>query len=506
MNPYLSLATRLSAALLCLLSSLLPSALHAQVKQPLSESDFVNLYMPKSIAVKAQGAKQAQEVTGIAATEELFGPRLLASGGRFKSNEDPSNRFQPTLTPVDEVSVGIQQRLPLGMSVDGGVFANQKSAADGSFTDATQVGAKISLRVDLLKNRSGVLDQAHLDLNQIKNERVTTESKILSKQQEVSARKIYWSFIANQESLALSLKLENSAKRQLSEIEARMRASVADAGEIARYRSQLQSRRGSILLFEHEKELLWQAVQKQTTGINPDQYEFKVEAAKSSEPAINECIAKVGMERSVNPQHTLVDENIAKYRQELDKELETLNVRSKADLAFVGSAQTTGVSDSYTRALERQSEAFKTGNYLGLEFSMPLGEKSSRTEKAIIAAKKLGIEAQSDSLASELTATSRAMEKNLSILKRGLEIQKENSSYLEVSYKEMLRKFDQGRIPLTMVINEQDALFQSELQVINFQKQIIHTLLDYFAVFSEFPCQWNTAVGNINLSLTEVGS
>jgi hypothetical protein len=483
---------------------LFSSVVHAQSKEPLNETGFVGLFLPRSIAVKVQGAQQAQELIGLAGTEEMYSPRLKASGGRFRTNEDPANRFQPSLTPVDEVNVGVQQQLPSGISVEGGVFANQKSAADNAFVDATQIGAKVSLRVDLLKNRSGQMDQAKLQLSRIKNERVATQSKITSKQQEISARKLYWNFIANQESLALAAKLENSAKKQLSEAEARQRLSVADAGEIARYRSQLQSRRASILLFQHERELLWQAVQRQTNGIDPDRYEFNVKAAKLSAPAINECLAKVVNEKAIDPKNTLLDENIANYRQELEKELENLNVHSKADLAFIGSAQTSGVSDSYGRAIERQAEAFKFGNYLGLEFSMPLGDKSSRTEKAMIAAKKLGIEAQADVLESELTSTFRAMEKSLAILQKGLATQKENSSYLSVSYREMRRKFDQGRIPLTMVINEQDALFQSELQEITFQKQIVHTLLDYFAVFSEFPCEWNQGLTDNNTSAVEV--
>lgn len=457
----------------------------------LDEEAFTKLFVEGSLALKAQEAQRERETVQVALGEEAFGSRLKVTGGRFKSNELPPIPFQPTITPVDDVNVSIQKMLRAGVRVEGGAFASQKSALDNSFTDATQVGARLSLRMDLGKNRLGKLDDVRLRLNDTRLERQNIETEIVKKEQEIAARKLYWSLIANLESTELAMQLEKSAERQLAEARERQRLSVADAGEIARYRSQLQSRKGSILLFEHERELLWQAFRLQTAGLEPDNYRPDLQAARKSNEKIGRCLAQVMATKKPDPGSTLLDEQIELYRKELADEITTSTAHSQSDLALIISSQTTGVDKTYGGALSNTTESFRTGNYIGLEFSMPLGDTQTRTEKALIAAKKLGLEVQADMLASEVSGIFRSMERNLLILQKGLATQKENSGNLKVSYREMQRKFDKGRIPISMVISEQDALFQSELQEISFQKQIVHTLLDYFAVFTQFPCEWN---------------
>jgi hypothetical protein len=122
---------------------------------------------------------------------------------------------------------------------------------------------------------------------------------------------------------------------------------------------------------------------------------------------------------------------------------------------------------------------------------MPLGSDSKASEKALVTAKKNSLLAQSQTLNNEIESSFLTMTKSLALLNQGLQSQEANSENLKISYKEMERKFQQGRVPVATLISEQDALFQSELQEISFRKQIAHLLLDYLSVFSSFPCQWN---------------
>jgi uncharacterized protein (DUF2132 family) len=108
-----------------------------------------------------------------------------------------------------------------------------------------------------------------------------------------------------------------------------------------------------------------------------------------------------------------------------------------------------------------------------------------------VALKRNSIEAQKMSLKNELRSTHDTMLKSIELLNSGLSRQIENSKSMDISYREMLRKFRQGRVPVTTLVLEQDALFQSQLQEISIKKTISHVLLDYFSVFNSYPCSWN---------------
>jgi outer membrane protein TolC len=134
---------------------------------------------------------------------------------------------------------------------------------------------------------------------------------------------------------------------------------------------------------------------------------------------------------------------------------------------------------------------FNKGWGAGLYLQIPLGFQKSRSEKFLSVAKEMGLSAQKEAYQNTFRAPHVAILKGLKLLSEGLKTQEQNSKNLTTNYNEVRLKFNQGRIPLAMVISEQDLLFQSRLQEINIKKMIAHTLLDYFGVFTEHPCSWN---------------
>jgi hypothetical protein len=160
-------------------------------------------------------------------------------------------------------------------------------------------------------------------------------------------------------------------------------------------------------------------------------------------------------------------------------------------LQLLAQAQTTGVSDSFSSAQRDLSDENRAGYGVGLMLTVPLESSSDESERALLAVKKNSLQAQQLSLKKELESTHGTMVKALELLSLGLKNQVQNSQNLRINYQEVQRKFQQGRIPVSTVIFEQDALFQSQLQEITFKKQLAHAVLDYFQVFHQFSCSWN---------------
>ncbi len=480
---------------LCIALALADWSASAQNKI-MTERDLVRLSQENSILGKAYDAQAAGKAAALAMTREMYGARLNASASQLKSGESPLTEFQPTMTPVTEYSATVLQKMPYGISLEGGVFAGQSSALDRSFENATQVGAKLSLRIELLKNRFGSIDSAQIDAAESGRKRGEFERRIARKQHEINIRKVFWSLVANWQSIELSNKLQESATRQLKYAEDRRRIGAADIGEIARYKSQLQSRVGSVLLFEHEREVLWQTIQRQIRDFNPREYRLDGSFLDSSQRAITQCLQKVLATKTIDRDASLFDEVIDAYKAELTNEIKVTEQHGSPQLALFGVSQMSGSNNSYSAAFDHLVDKKQTSTVIGLELDIPLGSKATHTEQALIQAKRNEIEAQYEQLQSDLTASFQTMESNLLILQKGLRNQADTSTNLTISYRDTLKKFDQGRVPLSVVITEQDALFQSELQELTLRKQITHTLLDYFAVFSEFPCSWNQINSN----------
>jgi len=193
-NPKLSTKPELSA----------PAGAAQGAPHSWTERALVQQYRTASPVRKSLEAARQQRSLDETLTQEQFAPRLVASGGRTTSNEKPVSPMQPTMSPIDTVQLGVQQKLRHGVQLEGSLFGNQSSTADGTLTDATKVGAKFQVQLELLKNRMGVLDTAQVETASIKSKRAELETRIANKKQEIEIRKLHWSIVANELSLALS--------------------------------------------------------------------------------------------------------------------------------------------------------------------------------------------------------------------------------------------------------------------------------------------------------------
>jgi outer membrane protein TolC len=462
--------------------------------QVLTEQKILSLYRENSVVHKAAQAQKASGDLQKSLLDEMYSPRLQAQLGLSRSGERAPNQFQPVISPAEQWSVGIQQKLSLGTTLSASVFGSQNSV-DGSFREATQVGAKAEIQVDLWRNIFGQLDRAQLGSAQAQKQKAQFQFLIQQKKNESELRKLYWSLMASDQSRKLSEELLKSAEAQLKDALDRSRAGVADRGEVARTRSLVEGRKANLLLFEYEREVLMQAFEKQLTGFRGSEWVLDSQKAFSSEKIVGQCLVQIRTQAAMNLDHTDLDEWIEQIQKETEAELSIADRHSSADLQLVASLQTTGVGNSYSSSQDNLSDERKTGQSVGLVWTMPLGGASKKSEAALLQLKQTSLRAQSESLTNELESTYRTMRKALELLQRGLQNQEKTTESLSQSFQDTNRKFQQGRIPISTLIYEQDALFQSRLQEITFKKQISHVLLDYFAVFNKYPCAWNLLQG-----------
>lgn len=461
---------------------------HAQV---LNERKVLEIHRAQSIQSQNLLAQKSSIDLSASLLDESFSPRLKGKLNYANSGEKPLIPFQPVISPTEDWDVSVEQRLRRGVGLSAGVFGSQSSAANGSFANATRMGLQAQISIDLWKNFLGRMDQNQSLSLQAQKKRAQLNYELQLRRSEIDSRKVFWSLVAVDQSIELSKRLLESAQQQLSEALKRNAAGVADRGEVARYRSQVDSRNSSLLLFQYEKTMLMQTLERNWKDFRSAGWSIDLNESEAQSPKVQQCIAAISSRAAPPLEGSAFDEMVHLFKAEIEAETAVAATHGDVDVQLLAQAQRSGVSDSFSAAQKDLSEENRAGYGVGLVITVPLGSSSRNSERALLAVKRNSLEAQQRSLNKELESTHTAMVKSLELLNQGLKNQIQNSQNLRINYQEVQRKFQLGRVPVSTLITEQDALFQSQIQEITFKKQLAQSVLDYFQVFHEFPCSWN---------------
>src|SRR5690606_11404937 len=88
----------------------------------------------------------------------------------------------------------------------------------------------------------------------------------------------------------------------------------------------------------------------------------------------------------------------------------------------------------------------------------------------------------------QVVNTHQQLVKSIGLLTDVIESQKVSSEQLGKRLRLMKKKYEQARVSVNDLVNDQDALLNSELTTIDTQLQILNTLFDYLVVYTETPC------------------
>ena len=104
---------------------------------------------------------------------------------------------------------------------------------------------------------------------------------------------------------------------------------------------------------------------------------------------------------------------------------------------------------------------------------------------------KLQHSSRYDNLSGKIKTYHKQINQQITLLQMVFQNQKVNSEKLEISLRTTKTKYNQARIDVYNLINDQDAYLQSQLAEIDTKLAVVTTLLDYLAVFTELPCEFN---------------
>jgi outer membrane protein TolC len=458
----------------------------------------------------AKGSPSLDEIQAVFLSSELrnkelredISPELYGRASYRETNEKPIIPFIPIFSPVKLAELGVRQKLAHGFSVGAAAGTQQQSAvsASGKYRDVTITNINFTVQMDLWRDLFGRATKAKLKNASDENKRADLEQQIQKKAFLISLRKTYWALVANNESMKISRELLKYAQAQSEETVRRFRNSVAEQDEVARYKAQVASRTGTLTSLEYQK----QGYTRQLKTLLPELSDADISLAdydldKTLKDVLT-CTEVIASESKIPYQNTLYDESISLLTGMLSNN-RTINERyADTDVSLFGRVQSVGVSSdpklsgfkgSYGGSWDDMMLQNRTGYEVGLNVTVPLGDAKASTQRTKELYDEKRLRAFIGRTEANVITSHQEILKTITLLNQVIESQRINTEQLNKRLLYMRKKYQQARASVNDLVQDQDALLSSELITIDTKLAVLNVILDYLAVYTETPCDFN---------------
>jgi outer membrane protein TolC len=434
--------------------------------------------------------------------KETFAPELFGQVSSSETNERPIIEFIPVWSPLQMAQLGVRQNLSYGLSAQAALGIDQRSATSpgSKYRDVTTTSVNFTVQIDLWKDLLGRMGQAKLLSHELSSRKAKIESDIQTKSFFISLRRIYWSIVATQESIKISEEMLKISEQQLSEARRRLSNSVAEADEVARNEAQVASKKASVLYYEYQKENYLKQLKILLPELTSAQVVLSPYDISQTVDEVLGCTALIAQETKIPYHFTHYDEIIQLIRQVKDQTVYLNSRLSDPDVKLYGSVKSTGVAsekegDNYqgsvNDAIDDMSSRNRTGHEVGLLVTIPLGGAKSDTQKTKELYDEKRLMASLHATEAQVINTHQQLTKSIALLNEVVRAQKKSTLELKKRLKFMERKYQQARVSVNDLIQDQDALLRSSLVTVESQLQVLNVLFDYLIVFTETPCPFN---------------
>lgn len=461
----------------------------------LSEGELIRMSATSNPSVESFESQRLQAESKEAQVKSQYDARLSGTYNYASSKEDAIIQFIPVFDPQRQLQIGLNQKTSYGASVSVAAFSEQLNTADGVINNATQVGARVGLELDIWKNFLGRLDRSQLRSVKTQKKVADIQADLNQRAFVLDVRKVYWSLVATELSLELSKKLVSTGKKQWQDSRRRLREGLGDQGDVARNLAQLRSRESSVLSFKYQKENLLGQLRSLLPELKNTEVNVPLQSALSVEPLARQCIAKIAATPKMDLNNSSYDEIANLLGVQRDDELRLARATDSIDIKLQAQYQSSGVDESHSRAYDEFVDELRNGYQVGVTVSVPLGGDLKKSRRSQVSAVNYRFASQIQSLLLQLESEHYRSKRAIRLLADASLSQNDTIESLTKSMKSTEKKYRQARVPLSTLIFEQDTLFNNQLQLLETKRQTMLVLLDYFKVFSKYPCAINQPLG-----------
>jgi outer membrane protein TolC len=425
----------------------------------------------------------------VSSVKDKFNSTLTGSASYMKTNELPFAAFIPVTSPITTGQLGINKMTESGIQLGVKGFTEQitNNFTNRGTTTGLSISAGVDIWKDLIKQRSSSqIGNANQNLEIAKLQTVIAKKTFLN-----SLRKVYWALVSNEESLKISRKLLESSKKQVQQAKRRLANKVADKGEVARYESQYSSRKSSIISLQYQKEGLIRNLKELLPHIATRNIDLAPYSISDTVQTVLACTSLIATQTGLPKDFTLYDEIIEGIKKQEKIEMKINSSYSAPEVILQSEFGIKGREFSYSDSVSDLSDNRYKNYAIGLQVNIPLDSRKKTTEEILQEVSKRKMRARSHREMARIQSFHTQTVRQISFLQEIIRNQRNNTKFLSQSLKSSQKKYNQARLTVQQLVNEQDAYLNSNLDEIQTNLTTINTLLDYLSVYTETPCKLN---------------
>ncbi len=424
------------------------------------------------------------------ALEDALSFSLDSESSVYESKERLLSAFDGGVTNnYNSFSLGINK--PTSYGVDFELSAFSEKTTNAFISGAAKAGMSLSMTMDLFEDFLGRKTRSNLKTSYLELKRAELEKKVNQKTFYSNLKKIYWGLVANSERKRLLTTLAELAKTQFEEAKRRKKSGVADSGEVARYRSQWTTRKASLLSLKYQRGEIIKSLKELIPELNDKNIELAPYSVDKTIVEVLSCSAQIASYKEAPFQFTPYDEIVSFLKEEEVLSQKVNETYDNPTVKLVGEYSNVGRDYGISNARSNFNSDGRDVTSLTLQVSIPFGGRKRKTEEVLKEMTKKSYRAKAQSYLSRIRSYHTETARIITILKDVVQNQRETNYHLAQSIKVSQRKFKQARISVQELISEQDAHLESQLNEIQTNLTIINTLMDYFSIYTDIPCEIN---------------
>lgn len=457
----------------------------------LTENSLKNYLGEKNLNGFSSMISQEQAIVSQKENKDQYSTSAFANATYINTNEEAFIAFQPIISPQNIIELGVRKKIPYGLDLEASVGFDNRQFDLGSGKESPSIAtSSLNINMNLWKNFLGKLDQANLNSFQLQEKRADIQNKINQSQQLYTLRSMFWNLVAVNEQIKISQSMADLAKKQLNNAQSRYRQSASDLAEVSFYRSQLASRNNAVIVYNYNKQVIVDQFKKMIPELsNYSDIQVKDFDLQKARIDVLQCVNSIQQSSSVPENETLYSELIKVVKDYYTTQNKIHKTYDDIDINLNANIYTRAVDPSAFDALEESFTENRRGIMASLNINVPLGNTKTEANKTKL--NQMMLDNEIRTLRQNFLSQYQFVQKNASLLLQSIEQQKNNLDSLKIRSREILKKFNQGRLSISDYISDQDRLLQTELQLIDSQNLIVQTMLDYLNIFSKSPCAFN---------------
>ena len=267
--------------------------------------------------------------------------------------------------------------------------------------------------------------------------------------------------------------------------------SVADRGELARASAVVNIRKSDLASVKYEMEVIKRELSNLIPELNDKELNFQFSTYANIQNSINACYNKIKSKKEAPLDLTSYTKLISYKDEKINENLKALKRYSDADVKLEAKASSLGFGKQNSDSFDDMANLDRKDYSIGLNILVPFGNSYSNTKENQMKILKMQHNAEKREIISNLNSFHNYFSTSLENLLKVMKDQKNYTENLLIRVKSMRKKYNQGRVSLSELIQDEDSLFKSQLALVNTHYNIISLMIDYFSIFNDFECDFN---------------